>query len=81
MPRDQFTLDYLATEMAKCVRREPEFRKPATDRPDAAPFRLVGIIDGHAVARRHGASLALFPLKDFDTWTITDKDGKPLNAD
>ncbi len=81
MPRDQFTMDYLANEMAKCVRTDPEFRKPPTDRPDAAPFRLVGIVDGHAVVRRHRASLCLFALKDFDTWPETDKDGRPLNAD
>ena len=81
MPRDQFTLDYLATEMAKCTRRDPEYRKPPTDRPEASPFRVVGLVDGHIVARRHNASLAMFPQKDFDTWVLTDKDGKHLNAD
>lgn len=82
MPRDNFTLDYLAKEMAKCVRRDPEYRKAPGDRADATdPFRLVGIIDGHAVARRRGRAIAIFDLKEFDSWPLVDKNGAPVDGD
>lgn len=81
MSRDQFTLDHLAAEMAKCIRRSPEFRKPETDAPAWQPFRLVGIVDGHAVTRRRGAAMMLVELRIFDTWVLTDKDGKLIDAD
>lgn len=81
MPRDNFTLEHLAGEMAKCVRRNPEFRKPETDAPEWPPFRLVGIVDGHAIARRRGSALMVVELRIFDSWIETDKEGKPLNAD
>lgn len=81
MPRDNFTLEHLAGEMAKCVRRNPEFRKPETDAPEWPPFRLVGIVDGHAIVRRRGVAMMLVDMKVFDTWLETDKDGKPINAD
>lgn len=80
MPRDAYTLEHLAGEIAKCVRRNPEYRKPETDAPEWPPFRLVGIVDGHAVTRRRGAQLMLVELRIFDTWPETDKDGKRLNA-
>ncbi len=81
MPRDKFTVDYLAGEMAKSLRRNPEFRKPRNDTIVHDPFRLVGVLDGHAIVRRKGCALATYALKDFDTWIETDKDGNPLNAD
>jgi hypothetical protein len=81
MPRDQYTLDHLASEMAKCARRNPEFRKPVTDAPEWKPFRLVGVVDGHAVVRRRGAQLMLVELRIFDTWPLCDKDGIALHAD
>jgi adenylate kinase len=81
MPRDNFMLTNLANEIAKCVRRDPEYRKPPNDPVGRPPFKLVGIIDGHAVIRRPAAVLATYPLKVFDTWQETDKDGNPLHAD
>ena len=80
MPRDNFTMEQLASEMARCARRNPEYRKPPGDLPVFEPFRLVGIADGHAVVRRKGSALTLKPLKDFDTWPETDKDGRPLDV-
>lgn len=81
MPRDQYTLDHLAGEIAKCVRRNPEFRKPVTDAANVPPFRLVGIVDGHAVVRRRGSQLMIAELRVFDTWPLCDKDGNLAGAD
>lgn len=82
MPADRPTLEDLAAEMARCVRRNPEFRmrpgRPAT----LGPIRLIGIVSGYAITRGAGGSMptAVF-LKEFDSWPETDKDGNLLNAD
>jgi hypothetical protein len=80
MARDQFTLEQLASEMARCVRRSPEFRKPPNDRIDSKPFRLVGLVDGYAIVRRPGGALNHVLLPTFDTWTLCDKEGNASNA-
>lgn len=79
MPRDKALLQHIADEMSRCIRRDPEYRKPPGDAPGSSPFRVVGFVDGHIIARRKSAALALFDPKKFDQWPETDKDGKPLN--
>lgn len=81
MPRDNFTLEQLAGEMARCARRNPEYRMPPGRAPVLGPIRIIGIVDGHAVVRGKRAAPSLMPIKDFDQWPETDKDGNPLNGD
>lgn len=75
MTRDNFTLESLAREIAACVRRSPEYRRPPGDTMTMGPFRLVGIVEGHAIVRRPKSALTTVAIKEFDTWTLTDKEG------
>lgn len=82
MPRDNFTLEKLASEISRCVRRSPEFRMPPGRPLELGPLKLLGIVDGYAVHRNiRGAAPSTTPLKEFDQWQLTDKEGKPINAD
>jgi hypothetical protein len=78
MISDRPTLEDFASQIANCVRRHPEFRQRPNSPAGLRPVKLLGIIDNHAVYRRLGGTVAVARLKDFDAWTIVDKDGNAL---
>lgn len=82
MKADRPTLEDLATEMARCVRRNPEFRMRPGRPKELGPLRLIGIVSGYAVHRGAGGSMpSMTSLKDFDAWPLCDKEGNLLDGE
>lgn len=81
MISDRPTLNDLAAEMARVVRRHPEYRmRPGRDQA-LGPLRLLGVVAGNAVVRGNRSAPSLVGLSEFDAWPLCDKDGVIANAD
>lgn len=76
MRSDRPTLEDLAAQMARSIRRSPEFRMRPGRPAELGPIRLLGIVGGYAVYRGSGGTMPrLTSLMEFDKWPLCDKDG------
>lgn len=75
MTSDRPTLMDLAAEMARVVRRHPEYRMRPGRAKELGGLRLIGIVAGFAVVRGGGAAPSLVRLNEFDGWPLCDADG------